>query len=402
MKIYRKELAKIFNFRLILILVGFALVFEYMFINWNYYPGYCESSPYNVPFFEELVAEFGPTLSEDEYEDFVQKRERLAKLVEAEMQNSEVFRTYGVETIEQFEEYHEKRGELTEEETLIYEETINFWFWNEVTEPILFQMQVLDEYIENKGKAFFADESDLAFWSEYFSYHSSEVEERLKTIFKRDEVSLLPYSVYDLINDDFLMLMILAVVCCFILILSYQISERLRGILPIAASAKIGRQIFRKQMLASMTSGAILGLIIGGIYGVMLWSKNVFVFADCPISGRLTRFWVDMTLGQYMLMCFLLLILLSAAAALLAHFIGRLSPNYIAGIAISIPSAAIYYVLVLLFGNHILEVGQIDMFYAESFAASFLWTFGGLGLLIAVVCIISCVLLKADKGRDIL
>jgi len=402
MRIFGKELAKIFNFRLILILTGFAVIFEYMFINWNYYPGYCASSPYDVPFCEELVAEFGPTLSEDEYDDLVWKRESLAELVEAEMRNSEVFRTYGVKTIEQFNEYHEKMDELTEEEILIQEETDNFWFRNEATEPLLFQIQVLDGYIENKGKAFFADESDLAFWSDYFSNHSREVEKRLKTLFKRDEVSLLPYSVYNLINDDFLMLMILAVVCCFVLILSYQVTERLRGILPIAASAKIGRQIFRKQMLASMTSGAILGLVIGSIYGVMLRSKNVFVFADCPLSGRLNHFWVDMTFGQYMLLCFFLLILLSSAAALLAHFIDRLSANYIAGIAISIPSAAAYYVLVFLFGNYMFIVGSGYSFSRESLAGSLLRTFGGSGLLAAVVCIISCVLLKADKGRDIL
>lgn len=402
MRIFRKELAKIFNFKLILILAGFAVVFEYMFINWNYYPGYSASSPYDVPFYEELVEEFGSTLSEDEYEILLRKRESLAALVEAEMQNSEVFRTYGVETIEQFEEYHEKKGELTEEESLIYKETTNFWFRNEVTEPILFRMQVLDQYIEDKGRTFFADKNGLEFWSDYFSHHSPEVAKRLQTIFKRNEVSLLPYSVYALINDDFLMLMILAIVCCFDLILSYQITERLRGILPIAASAKVGRNIFWKQMLASMTAGTILGVVIGSIYGVMLWSKNVFIFADCPLSGRLYRFWVDMTFGQYMLMCFMLLILLSAAAALLAHFIGRLSANYIAGIAISIPSAAAYYLLILLFGNFMFIVGSGYSFHHESLAGSLIWTFGGFGVLTAVVCIISGILLKHDRGRDIL
>ena len=402
MRIFRKELAKIFNFRLILILMGFAVIFEYMFINWNYYPGYSASSPYDVPFCEELVAEFGPTLSEDEYDVLLRKRESLAALVEAEMQSSEVFRTYGVKTIEQFEEYHKKSGELTEEEILIQKETTNFWFHNEITEPILFQMQVLDGFIENKGRAFFADESGLEFWSDYFSHHSPEVAERLQTLFKRYEVSLLPYSVYVLINDDFLMLTILTIVCCFILILSYQITERLRGMLPIAASTKIGRRIFQKQMLASMNAGAIMGLVIGVIYGVMLWSKNVFVFADCPLTGRLYRFWVDMTFGQYMLLCFLLLILLSAAAALLAHFIGRLSANYIAGIATSIPSAVAYYLLILLFVNFMFIIGSGYSFRHESLAGSLLWTFGGLGLLIAIICIISGILLKHDRGRDIL
>ena len=287
MKIFRKELAKIFNIRLILILAGFAVIFEYLFINWNYYPGYSASSPYDVPFYEELVTEFGPTLSIDEYNDFLQKKKDLASVVEAEMQNSEVFRKYGVETIEQFEEYHNKSGELTEEENLILEETTNFWFRNEVTEPILFRIQVLNQYIEDIGSHFFADDEGMEYWSEYFSHHSPDVQERMQELFRRKEVSLLPDSVYNLINDDFLMLAILSIICCFVLVLSYQITERLRGILPIAVSAKVGRRIFRRQMFTSVISGIILGIVIGGIYGVMLWSKNVFIFAACPLSGRI-------------------------------------------------------------------------------------------------------------------
>lgn len=402
MRIFIKELAKIFNFRLILIPVGFAVIFEYLFINWNYYPGYSASSPYDVPFYEELAAEFGPTLSRDEYDDFLRKRESLAALVEAEMQSSEVFRTYGVKTYEQFEEYHNKSGDLTEEEALILEETANFWFRNEVTEPILFRIQVLNQYIEDVGSHFFADDQGMEFWSEYFSRHSPDVEERMQELFRRNEVSLLPSSLYNLINDDFLRLAILSVVCCFVLMLSYQITERLRGILPIAVSAKVGRSIFRRQMFTSIISGVILGAVIGGIYGVMLWSKNVFVFADCPLSGRLYRFWIDMTFVQYILLCFLLLILISAAAALLAHFIGRLSANYIAGIAVSIPAAAVYYALVLLFGNFMLKVGDSESFQSESLAASLLWTFGGFALLIGTISAASGLLLKRDRRRDIL
>lgn len=261
MKIFRKELAKVFNIRLIFILIGFAVIFEYLFINWNYYPGYSANSPYDVPFYEELAAEFGPTLSREEYDDFLQKKKRLAALVEAEMQNSEVFRTYGVKTIEQFDEYHNKFDELTEEEAVIQEETTNFWFRNEVTEPLLFRIQVLNQYIENEGTHFFADDRAAEYWSDYFSRHSPEVAKRMQTLFRRDEVSLLPSSVYDLINDDFMRLVILSVVCSFVLILSYQITERLRGIIPMAASTRTGRRIFRQQMSASVISGAFLGLV---------------------------------------------------------------------------------------------------------------------------------------------
>lgn len=401
MRIIRKEIAKILNFRLLLILIGFAVIFGYLFLNWNFYPGYAANSPYDVPFYEELVTEFGPTLSKDEYDDFIQKRETLTVQVQAEILSSEVFRTYGVETYEQFEEYHNKSEEVTEEERPILDEINRFWFSNEETAPLLFGIQVVEQYIRDNGRSYFVEESGLANWSEYFSYHSSETVERLQTLFQRNEISLIPYSAYQLINDDFLGLVILAVVCCFVLVLFFQITERLRGIFPIATSAKIGRRIFRQQMLASIVSGAILGTAIGCVYGVMLWSKNVFVFWDCPLSGRLLHVWLDITFGQYLLLCFLLLVLVSSTAALLAHFIGRLSANYIAGIAISIPSAVGYYLFVRLFANRMLDV-ETEKFYAESLAGSLLWTFGGLALLVVAIGIASSALLKRDGRRDIL
>lgn len=402
MRVIRKEIAKIFNFRLLLILIGFAVIFGYLFLNWKLYPGYRANSPYDVPFYEELVAEFGPTLSKDEYDDFIQKRETLTVQVQAEILSSEVFRKYGVETYEQFEEYHNKSGEVTEEERPILDEINNFWFRNEETASLLFGIQVVEQYIRDNGRSYFVEESGLANWSEYFSYHSSETVERLQTLFQRNEISLLPYSAYQLINDDFLGLVILAVVCCFVLVIFFQITERLRGIFPIATSAKIGRRIFRQQMLASIASGAILGAAIGCVYGVMLWSKNVFVFWDCPLSGRLLHVWLDITFGQYLLLCFFLLVVVSAVAALLAYCIGRVSANYIAGIAISIPFAVGYCVLVRLFENRMLQVGEIERFYAESLAGSLLWTFGGLALLVVAIGIASGALLKRDGRRDIL
>lgn len=347
------------------------------------------------------MAEFGPTLSQDEYNDFIQKRETLTAQVQTEMQNSDVFQTYGVKTYEQFEEYFNKSGEVTEEERPILEEIHNFWFRNETTARLLFSIQVVEQYIRDNGRSFFVEESNLANMSESFSFYSPEVVERLQTLFQRNEVSLLPYSVHQLINDDFLELVILAVVCCFVLVLFFQITERLRGILLIAASTKIGRRIFLQQMLASGTSGAIVGAAIGSVYGIMLWRKNVFVFWDCPLSGRLFHVWLDITLGQYLLLCFFLLVVVSAAAALLAYFIGRLSTNYIAGIAISIPCATGYYLLVRLFENHMLYI-EIEKFYAESLASSLLWTFGGLALVIGVISLASGALLNRDRGRDIL
>ena len=155
-------------------------------------------------------------------------------------------------------------------------------------------------------------------------------------------------------------------------------------------------------MLESLSCGGIVGLIISVVYGVMLGIKNVYIFTDCPLSSEMFHFWINITFGQYLILNALLLIFISAVSGLLAYFIGRLSTNYIAGIALSIPTAILYCMGT---GKFIRFILRIDInpkyFYCRSMNASLLWTFGGLALIALIIEIMVYFLLKRDKERDI-
>ncbi|MBR1701215.1 MAG: hypothetical protein IJ716_04605 [Lachnospiraceae bacterium] len=399
MRIFRKELRKIFQFRVIVLFALFAVIFGYLFFAWQYYPGYYVNSAYDVPFYEELVAEYGATLSKTEYQDVLKKREELIDQVEVYIREDIVFQENDVTTYAQFQESHAKEA-VTDAEMAVQEETNRFWFRNEATQWLLFRIQVLDNMERDvQFGRIYADEDALRIYADFLNSNSYEARERLKALFMRDEMSLLPDAVYELLNTDFFNLVILVVVCCFVLMLPYQISDRLRGILPIAVSTKTGRRIFGKQMAACVVTGGIVAAVLGGIYSILLAQKHVFVFWDCPLSHNPYRLWVDMTMGEYWILCMVLLVGISMTGALLSYFVGRLSSHYITGLAAAIPAAVIYCAGIRFFTKYMFMIG--DMYFYRSYGHSLFRTFGGLLLLAGIAVTMVMVLLRRDKERDL-
>ena len=266
---------------------------------------------------------------------------------------------------------------------------------------MLFRIQVLNRIEENvQFCRIYAAEEALAIYAGYFGNFSHEAQERMKELFMRDEMSLLPNAAYQLLNTDFLNLVILSVVCCFAVILPYQISDRLRGVLPIAVSTKTGRQIFKKQMAACACAGAIIAAVLGGIYSFLLYRKHVFVFWNCPLSHEPYQLWTDMTMGEYWCLCLVLLEVISVAGALLAWFLGRLSSHYITGLAVAIPVAVCYCAGIGVFTRYMFLVDSQSI-SNHSYGCSLLWTFGGIFLLVGIAVIMVLVLLMRDKERDL-
>ena len=265
--------------------------------------------------------------------------------------------------------------------------------------------EVIDEierHVDLIGNVYANDEK-LQNVSEYLNRFTPEAREKLIQLYKQDEMSLLPQAPCTLINDEKPQLIAFCVICSFVLILFCQITERLRGMILMTASTKTGRKIFQRQMLASLVCGGIIGIFVSVVYGIMLYMKNVYIFADCPISSDIFHFWVDMTFGQYLILHSLILVFISAISGLLAYFIGRLSTNYIAGIALSIPTAILYCMGCAKFMKFILRIDiNPEYFYCKSLSASLLWTFGGLALIALLIEIMVYFLLKRDKERDIL
>lgn len=359
MRILKKELTKLFSVRLAVLLAFFTVLFIFIFSHWSTYPHNFVNWPGSVPFYAELVKEFGSELSPDEWELFLAKKEQLIQAL---------------------------NGTIEEKELYEINQSIPF-------DDLRFMIQDC-EHIEDAKKYFMFGATEEEAWEHISCTDPESMQKREAELRTREELSLVPGAAIEVIMGDFIRLVILISVWCFAFILPYQIGERLKAVYPILASTRTGRRIFRSQFAASLAVGFLSWFVICAVYTILLWSKDYFVFKDCQISNGWMMFWIDASVLQHLLINYLILLPISLGSAVLAYIIGRISPNYIAGLAISIPAGAAFclvtqkctYRLFLLFFS--LRVWAVRS-----------------AVLIAVLAIFfiaAVMLLRRDRKRDIL
>ena len=79
MRIFIKECKKILDVRILFLLAVFTVLYHQLFMEITSYPsgGQCTDSPYDIPFYGELVKEWGPTLKVSEFAKVEEKQKEL-------------------------------------------------------------------------------------------------------------------------------------------------------------------------------------------------------------------------------------------------------------------------------------------------------------------------------------
>ena len=376
MWILRKEIRRILSIKLLAILVLFSVCFSFLFLSiaqefWNY-----SFSQWDVDFYRELVSEFGTELSIDEWDSFLSKRQQLIDDFMTEVRKSPVMQKYEIDTYDKYYDAKERlmlSDNMSDDDEELRNEISRLVFEDEVASPISFKLQCMDQICDDKERGHIFTDSESA-----------------------DNISLIHRAATETVDGDLVKMLILSAVWCFVLILPYQIGERLRGIRDIQLCTKTGRKCFNKQAAASVMVGLIIGIMLCAVYAVLLARKGAFDFAACKISSHGYEYWLDMTYGQYLSFYAVFMLLSSAGSALLAYFVGRLSANYIAGISIAIPTVA-----ALCTAMKYLGIAPFNDKWNVTMELSILRACGV--PLVCAVCVTAvCIMLKRDKVRDIL
>jgi hypothetical protein len=187
----------------------------------------------------------------------------------------------------------------------------------------------------------------------------------------------------------------LLVICFLVLIIHYQIRERLRGVFPLYASTYTGRAIYRKQFLAGMVSCGIVGIVQFLAYLGIYVRKGLAVFWQCECwSAAENNYWCDrLSFGAYMGIYMVLTLLVTMGAATVAYIIGRAVVNYIAGIAVAIPVGGVIAYTVGSVLSRLFFIEETDIVAFDELLFVFVWlVFTGIMVLVR---------LKRDKKISI-
>ena len=400
MKLLIYEVKKILNVKLLIVLCLFTMLFYNMFMEMWIHPEDSADCRAQNDFATILKDEYGYE-THLPYEDYgvleEVRQEQIGKL-DKMVQNSSILQEEGVTTYEQLKAMldDEMMSDAVEEELnrITFDEGIREVFLKQTIEWIYESMKVCPVFGVEEGKELEVADKILLYSSSYNDY-TKEAIERVARVIKENRLSLMPTSILHHLLFDFPRFGVLLVISCLLLILPYQIRERLAGVNPLMATTHTGRNLWKRRYVSAVVACVLVCAVQSIVFCMVLDRADALQYWDYAISGNnCNMFWFDMNFGTYLIVNFVLYTVVAISAMTVFYLISRLSANYIVGVAMGIPITVVIGVLLTLFTKSFLYVQR-------SMAYDVLRPIGFALILLVVASIIAYCLHKWDKRRDV-
>lgn len=399
MRILGYECRKILNIKLLMALLVFTLLFYNMFISVVFHPDDSADCDAQNDFAFILKEEYGYDTVLP-YEDFGVAEEILQdqiRKLDALVQESSILKEAGITSYEELQEAHQDdmADEIYEEMIRIdFEEGIRYLFLKQHIEGLYEMMEFNPIMGVETGKEMEAAETFLS--HREANDYSKEAIERVANVIQEDRLSLLPDSVLFHLKEDLPRLGILLIISCLILILPYQIRERLAGGNPLFATSNTGRSLWGKRYCAAVISCLLVCVLHFFLFCMVLAKSDILQYWNYPVNGNGRDFyWFDMNLGTYLTGEWMLYSMIALGTMTVFYLISRLSVNYIVGAAVGVPATVVFGILTVQFTKLFLNV-------TKSVEYNLLRPVGFTAILLAIAGAIVYGFKRWDKRRDIM
>lgn len=349
MRIFWYEWKKIFNIKLLLLLAIFtyfyAQIYYWGIIN---FPGAGPGSDVYITYISKTLRdEVGMTIHKSEFYLLDEILEDMLKDKNTLIQESEILAREGISNSEEMDavtsEYIRRMNEGDADARQVVEEINRILFLDgPVANSVADEIQYLYEDLEGEGPGyinFLCDTREEAMASAKKALTGSSdpdplMVEWLAKFFYTDEMSLLPQWVFNTTRTNFPNLATIMLISVAILILPWQIRERLSGIRDLQGSSAAGRKLWDRQLLVSLAAAAVVCAVQTMVFILAMDVSDMTYYWNYPIYGA--RQWVQFpfTLGEYVLFSAGMMTLYVLACTVLFHLISRVAANYVVGFAL--------------------------------------------------------------------
>lgn len=395
MRIILYECKKILKLPLLVIIILFTLLFYNLFMDSQYYPNDDASLAAGVDLAHILMDKYQTVLPYSEMGILQEIKQQQLQSLDALVQHNEVLQNAGVK------DYQQLRG--MDMDAVGKEIQEAFWeidFDKGIREVFLYQgIDNIEEHMEyapfmgiEKGRE---EEAAKKICESQIAQDGDEATiKRVAQVIARNEMSLLPTGAFNRMAEDSSKFGVLLLFSCLILILPYQIRERLAHVNPLFATTNTGRGIFGKRYIAAVLSCLLVCLLQAGAFLSVLFKVGILKYRFCPASGNGWDYlWFDMSFGGYLTLSISITILFNIAIVSVFYLISRIALNYIVGLAIGLPTAILIGILYIKVMNYFLFVGHLRQLYVQfGFIAG--------GLLLAAMIVV--ILHFRDRKRDVM
>lgn len=331
MNIVLYEMKKIWNLKLLLIIVTLCALFFFLFMDFYivYYPnGHPETEAVNYA--TQMIDQYGLSLDRKEYDEFIKKEEAdIYSKIETYIKTNSIFSDAKIYTFEDFEKVYEKESPTQLEahaiESLLSEES----------DYILYKLQTLQS-IES---SYDVDFNEFLNEKEQLRLDKLQYAEKYHNI-----MSIGTFSNTVMYLTYFSRLAILAVL---LFVAPLVISDRIKNLHLLQYTSKSGRKVFNHQFAAVILSAflltTVLLLVFGTIYSInetsQFWNNRLISFMNPGV------FWFDISYGQYIVLFVIFLYLLCLGTASIVFVLSRYSQNIITLILKLIPAVVAFWTL---------------------------------------------------------
>lgn len=358
MRILKYECKKILNIKILILIFLFTYLFYDMFTILLLHPRDNQACIAQNDLADILKDKYGNSLSYEDFDILEEVRQIQIEKLDSLVKESELLEKAGITSYEQLKDVNLEKVDyeiLEEINRITFETGIRETFLKQHIEKLYEMMEFHPIVGVEPGKEF---ESADTFLSHNIDQgYSKDAVNRVADVIKENKLSLIPNSVMFHLENDFPRFGILLVISCLILILPYQIKERLAGVNPLLATTYTGRRIWDKRFCSTLISCLIMCALQFIVLCGILARANILKYWNYPINGNGDDFyWLNMSLGEYILINALMYSILALAISTVFYFISRKSVNYIVGIAMGVPVAIFFSVLIAELMNSYLAV----------------------------------------------
>ncbi|WP_055669512.1 hypothetical protein [Desnuesiella massiliensis] len=336
MSIIVNEIKKIFNLKMVLMLIVINLLMYFLFIEFwiKYFPnGRPETDIYRISV--EMKKNYGEYVDEEEFKDFKIKYEEKIREADEYIQSEERFIKADIKNYEQFKNIDRKiKSQSDLRDYTVFKESIDL-FWELPTTKWMIQ-------------SYESKKEDLL---RQYRGTTSEAKFRIEDVYsKNEQTSIMPYIVLENYNNLIKGLIMTILLSVMFMISPIYLRDSKNKVKHIQYTCRRGRKMFKSKIYAGLIGTFIINTLQLMIFFMLYHHNKVNMFFNSNINSFLNSriiFWYDLTFIQYIILTVILIYILVFIFTLISMFVSSVVNNYIALIGIQLPIAIVTFNLII-------------------------------------------------------
>lgn len=351
-----QEMKKIFGIKRILLIAIFAVLYYFLFFQFNVGIPANRSDRVLLEVSLELIEKYGESLDETEYRDLLENFDEAEESeLDRRLKENEEFSQYGIES---YGDWITMSSSLPEAVHRSLSSQISKIYTQEESQMAM-EFAFRKIYTNNLIKAYESEINGNQPTS-YYSEIPMQAEKRITERNQEEVYSLIPYNVmrtYQSILSDFTIFLFLSMI---FLVVPYSVKDKMEGIPILQYTSQKGCRYYWKKLTAVFISSFILCVIEMSWFAIMIGINHAFSFTDCLVSGFWNPFitFMKLTFGQYLIMSLAYIMVIALCLSMITYGLSSYANNYVSAIAFQIPAVIFSFVVSFGFMADFAEVTQ--------------------------------------------